>query len=259
MTGPPWVVLPTYNEAENVEPIVGAVLGALPGARVLIVDDRSPDGTGAIADRLAAEHAAVEVLHRPGKAGLGRAYVAGFAHALAAGAGHVIEMDADFSHDPADLPRLLETARAGADVVLGSRYVPGGGVTRWDAARRVISRGGCGYARLVLGVEVRDLTGGFKCFTAEALQAIGYADVRSQGYAFQVELTFRALRRGLRVVELPIVFRERERGESKMSGRIALEAAVLVPRLRFGRRRVTRHAPVTPVPSGSKEPDRLPI
>jgi dolichol-phosphate mannosyltransferase len=251
MTGPPWVVLPTYNEAENVEPIVGAVLSALPQARILIVDDGSPDGTGDIADRLAAEHAAVEVLHRPGKGGLGRAYVAGFAHALAAGAGHVIEMDADFSHDPSDLPRLLETARAGADVVLGSRYVPGGGITNWDGLRRAISRAGCGYARLVLGVGVRDLTGGFKCFSAESLEAIGYAGVRSQGYAFQVELTFRALRRGLNVVELPIVFRERERGESKMSGRIALEAAVLVPRLRFGRRRVARHAPVAPAPSGS--------
>jgi dolichol-phosphate mannosyltransferase len=260
MTGPPWVVLPTYNEAENVEPLVHAVLSALPDARVLVVDDSSPDGTGAIADRLAGEFDSVQVLHRPAKAGLGRAYVSGFAHALAAGAGHVIEMDADFSHDPADLPRLLETARAGADVVLGSRYVPGGGIVNWDALRRAISRAGCSYARRVLGVDVRDLTGGFKCFRAEALEAIDYGGVRSQGYAFQVELTFRALRHGLSVVELPIVFRERERGESKMSARIALEAAVLVPRLRFGRRRVARRAaPVGPVTPGSTEPDGLPI
>jgi dolichol-phosphate mannosyltransferase len=260
MTGLPWVVLPTYNEAENIEPLVRAVLGALPDARVLVVDDTSPDGTGAIADRLAAELETVQVLHRPAKAGLGRAYVSGFAHALAAGAGHVIEMDADFSHDPADLPRLLEAARGGADVVVGSRYVAGGGIVNWDLPRRAISRAGCGYARRVLGVPVRDLTGGFKCFRAEALQEIDYASVRSQGYAFQVELTFRALRHGLTVVELPIVFRERERGESKMSALIALEAAVLVPRLRFGRRRVAhRSRPVAPVTSGSTEPDRLPI
>jgi dolichol-phosphate mannosyltransferase len=261
MTGPPWVVLPTYNEAENLDPLVRAVLAALPNARVLVVDDGSPDGTGEIADRLAADLPAMQVLHRPRKAGLGRAYVDGFAHALAAGAGHVFEMDADFSHDPADLVRLLEAA-AGADVVLGSRYVPGGGIVNWNAARRTVSRGGCGYARRVLGVEVRDLTGGFKCFTAAALDAIDYAGVRSQGYAFQVELTFRALRRGLRVVEVPIVFRERERGESKMSSRIALEAAVLVPRLRFGRRRVARPvaAPVLLTEAGgSTEPDGVPI
>jgi dolichol-phosphate mannosyltransferase len=240
---------------------VRAVLAALPDARLLVVDDASPDGTGAIADRLARERPdAVQVLHRPAKSGLGRAYVSGFAHALAAGAGYVIEMDADFSHDPADLPRLLECARAGADVVLGSRYVPGGGVTDWGALRRGISRGGCAYARRVLGVDVRYLTGGFKCFRAGALPAIDYASVRSQGYAFQVELTFRALRHGLTVVELPIVFRERERGESKMSGLIALEAAVLVPRLRYGRRRVARRIPpVAPVTPGSTEPDGLPI
>jgi dolichol-phosphate mannosyltransferase len=238
MAGPPWVILPTYQEAANVAAIVRAVVAALPEARVLVVDDASPDGTGRIADELATVIAAVEVLHRPAKQGLGRAYGSGFEHALAAGAGHVIEMDADFSHDPADLPRLLAHARAGADVVLGSRYVPGGGIANWGLARRGISRAGCEYARRVLGVRVRDLTGGFKCFSAEALGAIGYAGARSQGYAFQVELTFRALRAGLRVEEVPIVFRERERGESKMSARIALEAAVLVPRLRFGRRRV---------------------
>jgi dolichol-phosphate mannosyltransferase len=255
MSEAPWVILPTYDEAGNLEPLVRAVLAALPEARVLVVDDASPDGTGAIADRLAAELGVVEVLHRPGKAGLGRAYVSGFAHALAAGASHVIEMDADFSHDPADLPRLLGHARAGADVVVGSRYVAGGGISDWGRARRAVSRGGCVYARRVLGVGVRDLTGGFKCFRAEALEAIDYASVRSQGYAFQVELTFRALRRGLRVEEVPIVFRERERGESKMSVRIALEAAVLVPRLRFGRRRVVR----TPLVSGSTDPGGVPI
>jgi dolichol-phosphate mannosyltransferase len=260
MAGSPWVVLPTYNEAENIEPMVRAVLAALPGARVLVVDDSSPDGTGEIADRLAAELPAVSVLHRPRKAGLGQAYVSGFAHALAAGATHVIEMDADFSHDPEDLPRLLASADAGADVVLGSRYVAGGGVTDWGLVRRGISRAGCRYARAVLGVRVRDLTGGFKCFRAEALHAIGYETVRSQGYAFQVELSFRALRRGLRVEELPITFRERERGESKMSWRIAWEAAVLVPRLRFGRRRVLRAPPLAvAAPSGSGEPDQLPI
>jgi dolichol-phosphate mannosyltransferase len=258
MTGPPWVVLPTYDEAANVEPVVRAVLAALPEARVLVVDDASPDGTGEIADRLAAELAAVQVLHRPGKAGLGRAYAAGFAHALAAGAGHVIEMDADISHDPADLPRLLAGARAGADVVIGSRYVPGGGIADWGTLRRAISRCGCGYARRVLGVGVRDLTGGFKCFRADALAAIDYASVRSQGYAFQVELTFRALRRGLLVVEVPIVFTERRHGESKMSARIALEAALLVPRLRFGRRRVVREMSA-PAPPGSTEPDGVPI
>ena len=239
MAGSPWVVLPTYNEAADLAPLVRAVLSSVPAARVLVVDDASPDGTGRIADGLAAELAAVEVLHRPAKAGLRQAYVSGFAHALAAGASHVVEMDADFSHDPADLPRLLARAEAGADLVLGSRYVPGGGVAGWGAGRRAISRAGCAYAQHVLGVPVRDLTGGFKCFRAGALRAIDYASVRSQGYAFQVELTYRALRRGLRVEEVPITFRERTHGASKMSGRIALEAALLVPRLRFGRSHYT--------------------
>ena len=229
-------------------PLVRAVCDALPGARVLVVDDSSPDGTGRIAERLAAEHEAVEVLHRPRKSGLGRAYVAGFTHALAAGAGAVIEMDADFSHDPADLPRLLQGLTGGADLVLGSRYVDGGGIADWGRIRRLLSRAGCEYARRVLGVGVRDLTGGFKCFRASALEAIDYASVRSQGYAFQVELTYRALRSGLRVEEIPIVFREREEGSSKMSARIALEAAWLVPALRLGR-----------APAHSGRPARLPI
>jgi dolichol-phosphate mannosyltransferase len=245
MPAPVWVILPTYNEAENLETVVAAVRASLPEARVLVVDDSSPDGTGAIADGLDG----VEVLHRPRKSGLGRAYAAGFAHALRAGAGSVVEMDADLSHDPADLPRLLEPLAAGADLALGSRYVPGGGIRDWDALRRGISRFGCGYARRVLGVPVRDLTGGFKAFRADALEAIDYASVRSQGYAFQVELTYRALRQGLEVVEVPIVFRERERGESKMSALIALEAAWLVPGLRFGRRRW----------EGSGEPARAPV
>ncbi len=234
MTGPAWVIIPTYDEADNLGPLVAAVRAALAGDsfRILVVDDASPDGTGAIAERLAAEHGDVEVMHRARKAGLAGAYIAGFEHALAAGAGHVLEMDADFSHDPADVPRLLEHARAGADLVLGSRYVPGGGVRNWGRRRRVVSRGGCLYAQRVLGVGVRDLTGGFKCFSATALRAIDYASARSEGYAFQVELTYRALRRGLRVVEIPIVFTERREGASKMTGRIALEAAWRVPSLR---------------------------
>ena len=234
MSRPAWVIVPTYDEADCLAPLVAAIRAALAGEdfRILVVDDASPDGTGAIADALAAAHPEVEVLHRPGKLGLGRAYVAGFSHALAAGAGHVVEMDADFSHDPADLPRLLAHARAGADLVLGSRYVDGGGVRNWNLVRRVLSRAGCVYARAVLRVPVRDLTGGFKCFDARALEAIGYGSARSEGYAFQVELTHRVLRRGLRVVEVPIVFHERREGASKMSWRITLEAAWRVPRLR---------------------------
>jgi dolichol-phosphate mannosyltransferase len=194
------------------------------------------------------------VLHRPGKAGLGLAYVSGFAHALRSGAGYVVEMDADLSHDPADVPRLLERARAGADLVLGSRYVDGGGVEDWDVLRRVLSRGGCRYARTVLGVEIRDLTGGFKCFRSETLDLIDFETVRSEGYAFQVELTYRALARGLRVEEVPITFRDRDAGESKMSARIALEAIWLVPALRLARRRDG-----LPEAPGSGEPGALPI
>jgi dolichol-phosphate mannosyltransferase len=234
-----WLILPTYDEAENIAAIVGAALAALeraaPGAhRILVVDDDSPDGTGAIADRLAAEHAAVEVLHRTTREGLGPAYLAGFARALDGGAAYVLEMDSDFSHDPADLPRLLAAA-AEADLVLGSRYVAGGGVTDWGRIRRLVSRGGSWYAQRVLGLPVRDLTGGFKCFRREVLEAIDLPTVRSRGYAFQVELTYRAVRAGFRVVELPIVFRDRRLGRSKMSWRIAGEAALLVPQLRFGR------------------------
>ena len=235
MTGPAWIVLPTYCEAANVERMVGALRAAVPDAHVLVVDDASPDGTGAIADRLAADPQ-VHVLHRAAKRGLGPAYVAGFDHALARGARALCEIDCDFSHDPAVLPGLLDLVAAGADVALGSRYVPGGGVEGWHWWRRAVSRAGCAYARIVLRVPVRDLTGGMKCFRAEALEAIGFRTARSRGYAFQVELTYRALRAGLRVVELPITFRERREGESKLTGHVALEAAWRIPALRLRRR-----------------------
>jgi dolichol-phosphate mannosyltransferase len=233
-----WLILPTYNEAPNIAPMLHAASAVLAGAapegfRILVVDDGSPDGTGDIADRFAAEHDWVRVLHRTEKNGIGPAYLAGFRHALDHGAAYVFEMDCDFSHDPADLARLLEVVRSGADLALGSRYVPGGGVTDWGLLRRFISEGGSTYARLVLGLHVRDLTGGFKCFRREVLEAIHFDSVRSQGYAFQVELTYRSVQADFRVVEVPIVFRDRERGQSKMSWRIAAEAMWLVPLLRF--------------------------
>ena len=231
--GPAWLILPTYNEAENVEAFVAAVLANLPGgSRVLIVDDNSPDGTGAIADRLAGEEERVGVLHRPRKEGLGAAYIAGFERALAGGARLILEMDSDFSHDPAYLPRLLQ-AGTEADLAIGSRYVAGGGVGDWNLWRRAISRGGSIYARLILGLDVRDLTGGFKCFRREVLEAIDLSSVRSRGYAFQVELTYRAVRQGFSVAEVPIVFRERRAGKSKMNRRIVAEAAWRVPLMRF--------------------------
>jgi dolichol-phosphate mannosyltransferase len=238
MSGEPWLILPTYNEIENLQAIVAAAGDALAGAapdgyRILIVDDGSPDGTGQLADRLAGEHLWVQVLHRTEKNGIGPAYLAGFRHALDQGAGYVMEMDSDFSHDPADLPRLLQAVYDGADLALGSRYVPGGDVVDWGLLRRFISEGGSTYARLVLGLHVRDLTGGFKCFRRDVLEAIHFDGVRSQGYAFQVELTYRAAQAGFRVVEVPIVFRDRQQGTSKMSWRIAAEAMWLVPLLRF--------------------------
>lgn len=230
-----WLVLPTYNEAQNVEAIVEAVLPRLaeaaPEHRLLIVDDSSPDGTGAIADRLARQNQAVEVLHRAGKEGLGRAYLHGFEHALAGGAERVMEMDADFSHDPADVPRLI-AASEDADLVLGSRYVEGGGVSGWEWHRRLLSRGGCWYARTILGVPVRDLTGGFKCFRRSVLESLDLDDVQSDGYGFQIEMTYRTLRAGFRVKEVPIVFHERRAGDSKMDARIAAEAVWKVPALR---------------------------
>jgi dolichol-phosphate mannosyltransferase len=236
MSAAVWVIIPTYNEAENLEAIVTAAVAELetvrPGThRVLVVDDNSPDGTGQIADRLAAELAAVEVLHRPGKQGLGQAYIAGFRRALSAGAELVIEMDADFSHDPRYLAELL-TAADGADLVLGSRYVPGGDVRNWGLLRRLVSRGGGLYARLILGVDVRDLTGGFKCIHREVLEAIDLNSIRAEGYVFQIEVTYRAILAGFSVREVPIVFADRTAGTSKMSTRIAVEAMLRVPQLR---------------------------
>jgi dolichol-phosphate mannosyltransferase len=231
--GDTWLILPTYDEAANVEPLVEAALEHLPEpARVLVVDDASPDGTGEIAARIAARNAAVSVLHRPRKAGLGPAYVEGFRRALAEGAELIAQMDSDFSHDPADLPRLL-AAIAGADLVLGSRYVAGGRVEEWGSLRRAVSRGGSAYARAALGIEIADLTGGFKVFRREVLERIDLDSIESIGYAFQVETTFRAVRAGFRVVEVPITFRDRRVGESKMSKRIVLEAALRVPRMRL--------------------------
>jgi dolichol-phosphate mannosyltransferase len=233
-----WVILPTYNEAGNVEEMTKAIRAAAPGVHVLIVDDDSPDGTGEIADRLASDFDDVSVLHRAVKEGLGPAYIAGFREALAAGAELIVEMDADFSHDPAQLPSLLAAAGEGkADLVIGSRYVPGGGVTEWGAMRRAISRGGSLYARTMLGLDVQDLTGGFKVFRRRVLEALDLDSVEAHGYAFQVELTYRALQLGFRVVEVPITFRERQVGTSKMSRAIVAEAVWRVPMLRLRRSR----------------------
>jgi len=228
-----WLVIPTYNESAIVEAIVEASLEVLPGSRrILIVDDASPDGTGRIADGLAEGSADVAVLHRTHKEGIGPAYVAGFREALASGAELIAQMDADFSHDPRDLPRLLEVAEE-ADLVVGSRYVDGGGVTDWGPTRRAVSRWGSAYARAALGVGVHDLTGGFKAFRRRVLESIDLESLASLGYAFQVETTFRAIRAGFRVVEVPIVFRDRRVGASKMSGGIVLEAAWRVPAMRL--------------------------
>jgi dolichol-phosphate mannosyltransferase len=224
------VCLPTYNERENLE----AMLRALgdKAVRVLVVDDNSPDGTGELADKLAEELDYVSVLHRPGKEGLGPAYLAGFRRALAEGAELVLEMDCDFSHDPADVPRLVAAADD-ADVVLGSRYVAGGGVRNWGLLRRIISEGGSWYARVLLGAPVHDLTGGFKCYRRAVLESIDLDAIHSKGYAFQIETTYRALRAGFRVVEVPITFVDREAGGSKMSKAIVAEAIWKVPLLRF--------------------------
>jgi dolichol-phosphate mannosyltransferase len=230
-----WVILPTYNEAENLERIVNAVLHQLRDSdRVLVVDDNSPDGTGEIADRLADSNESVSVLHRPRKEGLGPAYLAGFHVALDGGAQRIVEMDADFSHDPAYLPKLIGAAEH-YDLVIGSRYVPGGGVTEWGPVRRFISRGGSSYARVALGLPIRDLTGGFKCFRREVLETINLDTIQARGYAFQVETTYRAIRAGFRVVEIPIVFRDRADGTSKMSRSIVAEAMWRVPSMRFRR------------------------
>ena len=229
------VCLPTYNERENVEPMIRALGDVFAAhrldARVLVVDDASPDGTGEAADALAAELGWVDVLHRPRKEGLGPAYLAAFRVALETGADLVVEMDCDFSHDPADVPRLVAAAGA-ADLVLGSRYVAGGGTRNWGLLRRAVSHGGCLYARVVLGVGINDLTGGFKCFRRTVLEHLPLDRVDARGYAFQIELTYRALRAGYRVHEIPIVFSERRSGGSKMTKRIALEALWRVPALR---------------------------
>jgi dolichol-phosphate mannosyltransferase len=238
--GPVWVCIPTYDEAENVVPLVTSVVDELARAgldgRVLVIDDDSPDGTGELAEEVARRDARVSVLHRTGKQGIGPAYRAGFRHALDAGAETVVEMDCDFSHDPAALPALV-SATAGADLAIGSRYVDGGAISRWGLARRAISRAGCWYARTVLGLRVRDLTGGFKCFRRPVLERIAAGEGAAAGYGFQIETTYRAVEAGFDVVEVPIEFTDRSAGESKMSWRIALEAAVLVLRLRLARRR----------------------
>ena len=226
------VCLPTYNERENLERMVRALGAVLPvGARVLVIDDSSPDGTGELADRLAGELPYVDVLHRPRKEGLGPAYLAGFQRALADGADLVLEMDCDFSHDPADVPRLLAAAST-ADLVLGSRYVPGGRIVNWGLGRRLVSATGSLYARALLGLPVRDPTGGFKCYRRAVLEAIDLGAIRSRGYAFQIETTYRALRAGFRVVEVPIAFVDRAAGGSKMSRMIVVEAMWKVPALR---------------------------
>jgi dolichol-phosphate mannosyltransferase len=231
-----WLILPTYDEAENIEALVAAALPQLAATglphTILVVDDNSPDGTGVIVDRLASGIPELRVLHRPQKVGLGRAYLAGFEQALAGGADLVMQMDSDFSHDPADIPRLIAAAGA-ADVVLGSRYVPGGGVTNWALSRRILSRGGCIYARIILGVPVRDLTGGFKCWNRAALEGLDLDGVDSHGYGFQIEMTYRAVKAGLTVAEVPIFFRERSEGKSKMDTWITLEAVWKVPALRL--------------------------
>ena len=232
------ICLPTYNERENLEAMVSALGEVLPeDSRILVIDDNSPDGTGEIADQLAAERGDVEVLHRPRKEGLGPAYLAGFRRALGLGADLVLEMDCDFSHDPADVPRLLAAAD-GADLVLGSRYVPGGGTKNWGVLRRVVSRVGSLYAQVLLGLRVRDLTGGFKCYRRAVLETIDLDAIKSKGYAFQIETTYRAIRAGFRVAEVPIVFVDRQVGGSKMSNSIVLEAIWKVPALRLSRLRV---------------------
>jgi dolichol-phosphate mannosyltransferase len=225
------VCLPTYNEHENLEAMLRAL--APLGVQVLVIDDNSPDGTGEIADRLAEELDFVSVLHRERKQGLGPAYLAGFRRALAGGADYILEMDCDFSHDPKDVPRLIATCEAGADLALGSRYVEGGGTENWGIVRRFVSFGGSFYARAVLGVSVRDLTGGFKCYRREVLEAIDLDAIHSKGYAFQIETTYRTLRKGFRLVEVPIRFVDRAAGQSKMSRAIVLEAVWKVPAIRL--------------------------
>lgn len=228
------VCIPTYNERDNIEAITAAALAVDPRIDVLIVDDNSPDGTGTLADGLAAHEPRIRVLHRPEKRGLGKAYLHAFREALTWGYGFVVEMDADFSHDPRCLPQMIDEAARGTDLVLGSRYVAGGGTVNWGIGRRLLSRGGSLYARTILGVNVADLTGGFKCFRREVLEAIDMESIDSTGYAFQIEMTYRALSKGFVVKELPIVFEDRRVGQSKMSRAIFLEAIVVVWKLKLG-------------------------
>ena len=228
-----WIVLPTYEEAENLPGIAAAILAALPGATLLVVDDNSPDGTGDLADALAAAEPRIRVRHRPGKQGLGRAYLDGFRVALDGGATAIVQMDADWSHDPAVLPRLVgPIERDEADLVIGSRYVRGGRVEDWGVGRRLISRGGSLFARIVLGLRPHDLTGGFKAWRAGTLAALDFEGIHAGGYVFQIEMTHRASRAGARVAEVPITFRDRRVGRSKMSRRIIVEALLVVVRLR---------------------------
>ena len=238
------IVLPTYNERDNLRHALERIREVADGndlpLHTLIVDDNSPDGTGELADRLAGEYPDVEVLHRAGKEGLGKAYIAGFRHALANGADLLFEMDADLSHDASYLPHFVRLIEQGADVVLGSRYVRGGGVENWTLSRRVISRGGCLYAQTILGLPYRDLTGGFKCFRRDVLETIDLDKVDARGYGFQIEMTYRAHKLGFKVVELPITFVDRQVGESKMSNDIVVEAMLAVWRLRLDRG--ARHA-----------------
>jgi len=224
--------VPTYNERENLPELVRQVEALALDLHLLVVDDNSPDGTGDVADELARSHPWLKLLHRPGKGGLGPAYVAGFRHALEMGYEAIGEMDADLSHNPAYLPSML-AALEGADLVLGSRYRPGGGVSNWGPLRRLISRGGSLYSQLILSVGVRDLTGGFKLFRRQVLETVGLDTVRSNGYSFQIEMTYRTLRQGYRVTEVPIVFVDRRVGKSKLSRQVVLEAMLMVPRLRL--------------------------
>jgi dolichol-phosphate mannosyltransferase len=229
-----WVIVPTYDEAENIRPITAAILESLPAATVLVVDDGSPDGTGRIADDLAAADPRIRVRHRTAKQGLGKAYLDGFGVALGGGARVVVQMDADFSHDPAALPSLVAPIEAGeADLVIGSRYTAGGGVVDWGIGRRLISRGGSIFARIVLGLRPNDLTGGFKAWRASTLAAVPFDGVHAGGYVFQIEMTYRASRAGARIREVPITFRDRRVGQSKMSRRIVVEALVVVVQLRL--------------------------
>ena len=232
------IVVPTYNERDNVRGIADQLLAALPGTDLLFVDDNSPDGTGELLDEIAKEQPRVQVMHRAGKLGLGTAYVEGFTWGLERGYEYLFEMDADGSHDPAYLAPMLALAEDGADVVIGSRYVPGGGTANWGLGRRLLSKGGSLYARSVLGVDVRDLTAGFICWRRSALEAIDLKTVTSNGYSFQIEMKYRALQKGLRLVETPIVFVDRRVGQSKMSRAIFVEGLLKVWALRF-RRRVT--------------------